>query len=267
MCVTVQCLDECGGSLFSASSSHSSAAESGYHSSADDLLEFVKQCSSSEVHFVITLFLITHTHNRLMAFCPGLPRSGTTQVGCYQKKHSPTHTHPDQQTSFINFLNLLRSIASSLLSLREWQSFSTTSLRVFLLVLGPLLHPPCISSPSHHLLFMPHRMHRVRRCSLLLHMYCGSCVCLSDIYNCGPYTNGRTNWLAVWNMDSGGPKDLAFSALTLLVGWQEGHPACKNLSGGVLAWLSVWSEVQTCIWPSWCYCYSLSLAPIKSRLV
>jgi len=42
----------------------------------------------------------------------------------------------------------------------------------------------------------------------------------------------------------------AFSALTLLVGRQEGHPACKRLSGGVLAWLSVWSEVQTCIWPS-----------------
>jgi len=34
---------------------------------------------------------------------------------------------------------------------------------------------------------------------------------------------------------------IAFSALTLLVGWQEGHPACKKLSGGVLAWLSVWS--------------------------
>ena len=43
---------------------------------------------------------------------------------------------------------------------------------------------------------------------------------------------------------------VAFSALTLLVGRQEGHPACKKLSGGVLAWLSVWSEVQTCIWPS-----------------
>jgi len=42
----------------------------------------------------------------------------------------------------------------------------------------------------------------------------------------------------------------AFSALTLLVGRQEGHPACKKLSGGVLAWLSVWSEVQTCIQPS-----------------
>jgi len=42
----------------------------------------------------------------------------------------------------------------------------------------------------------------------------------------------------------------AFSALTLLVGRQEGHPACKKLSGGVLALLSVWSKVQTCIWPS-----------------
>jgi len=30
----------------------------------------------------------------------------------------------------------------------------------------------------------------------------------------------------------------AFSALTLLVGRQEGHPACKKQSGGVLAWLS-----------------------------
>jgi len=26
--------------------------------------------------------------------------------------------------------------------------------------------------------------------------------------------------------------------------------SCKKLSGVVLAWLSVWSEVQTCIWPS-----------------
>ena len=36
----------------------------------------------------------------------------------------------------------------------------------------------------------------------------------------------------------------AFSALTLLVGRQEGHPACKNLSDEVLVWLSVWSNVQ-----------------------
>ena len=60
---------------------------------------------------------------------------------------------------------------------------------------------------------------------------------------------------------------VAFSALTPLVGRQEGHPACKKLSGGVLAWLSVWSKVQTCIWPSRCHCHSLSLASVKSRLV
>jgi len=34
-----------------------------------------------------------------------------------------------------------------------------------------------------------------------------------------------------------------FSALMLLVGRQEGHPACKTLSGAVLAWFSVCSEV------------------------
>jgi len=59
----------------------------------------------------------------------------------------------------------------------------------------------------------------------------------------------------------------AFGALTLLVGQQERHPACKTLSGGVLAWLSVWSEMQTCIWPSGCHCHSLSFASLKSRLV
>jgi len=41
----------------------------------------------------------------------------------------------------------------------------------------------------------------------------------------------------------------AFSALTLLVGRQEGHPACKK-QWWVLAWLFVWSEEQTCVWPS-----------------
>ena len=46
----------------------------------------------------------THTHNL----------SGTTQMGWYQEKHSLTHTHPDHQTSLINFLHLLWSIASSL---------------------------------------------------------------------------------------------------------------------------------------------------------
>ena len=42
---------------------------------------------------------------------------------------------------------------------------------------------------------------------------------------------------------------IAFSALTLLVGRQEKHPACKKTErwgAGVV----VWSEVQTCIRPS-----------------
>jgi len=35
----------------------------------------------------------------------------------------------------------------------------------------------------------------------------------------------------------------AFSALTPLAERQKGHPVCKKLSGGVLAQLSVWSEL------------------------
>jgi len=43
----------------------------------------------------------------------------------------------------------------------------------------------------------------------------------------------------------------AFSALTLLVGHQKKHPACKKLSDEVLVWLPACSEVQiVCIWSS-----------------
>ena len=66
--------------------------------------------------------------------------SGTTRVGRYQKKHSPTHTHPDVRTSFIIFLHLQWSTASSLFSLRAWQSSRITSLQVLFglpLGLGP----------------------------------------------------------------------------------------------------------------------------------
>ena len=55
----------------------------------------------------------------------------------------------------------------------------------------------------------------------------------------------------------------AFSALTLMVGWQEEHPACKKLSGGVLAWLSVLGKVQICILPGLYHCHSLSFAPVN----
>jgi len=46
-----------------------------------------------------------------------------------------------------------------------------------------------------------------------------------------------------------------FSALTLLVARQEGHPTCKKLSDGMLAWLFVWVRVQICICPNWYHCH------------
>jgi len=48
----------------------------------------------------------------------------------------------------------------------------------------------------------------------------------------------------------------------LLVG-RQGHLACNKSE-----WCGAdWSKVQTCIWPSWCHCHSLSPASVKSRLV
>ena len=42
----------------------------------------------------------------------------------------------------------------------------------------------------------------------------------------------------------------------------------QKLSGEVLAWLSVWSEVwMICIWSSWCQCHPSSFASLKSRMV
>ena len=73
--------------------------------------------------------------------------SGTTRVGRYQKKHSPAHTHPGQRTSFITFLHLQWSTASSLFSLRAWQSSRTTSLEVLFGL--PLGLEPSTSYPMH----------------------------------------------------------------------------------------------------------------------
>ena len=51
------------------------------------------------------------------------------------------------------------------------------------------------------------------------------------------------------------------------LGSRKGIQPVEKQGDGVLVWLSVWSKVQTCIWPSWCHCHSLSLASVKSRLV
>jgi len=59
--------------------------------------------------------------------------------------------------------------------------------------------------------------------SVIVHLFC-----LADVFTRGP----------------------AFNALMPLVGWQEGHLACTEPNGGVLAWLSVLGEMLVCIWPS-----------------
>jgi len=41
-------------------------------------------------------------------------------------------------------------------------------------------------------------------------------------------------------------KNTAFSALTLLVGQQEGHPACKKLSGGIITGMLAWLSGMRC---------------------
>ena len=79
---------------------------------------------------------------RYMALCPGLPG-----VSRYQQKHSPTHTYPDHQSSFVCFLHLLRPMASSLFNLHVWQSFCTISLQVFFAL--PLGLAPFTSYPIH----------------------------------------------------------------------------------------------------------------------
>jgi len=55
----------------------------------------------------------------------------------------------------------------------------------------------------------------------------------------GPHSS-----LNVYFMQYAEVVDIAFSALTLLVGHQKENLALKKSSGEVLAWLSVWSKVQ-----------------------
>ena len=52
-----------------------------------------------------------------------------------------------------------------------------------------------------------------------------------------------------------------------MVGRQEEHSACEKLSDDVLAWLSVWSEVQMiCIWSSWYHCHPVISCFIKIQI-
>ena len=100
---------------------------------------------------------------------------------------------------------------------------------------------------------------------LSVHMYARLCMCASRL---------RNSWLACSLLVVFCSKlfchfiEWYTSVLwRCWLGGRKGIRPLKKLSGGVLAWLSVWSKVQTCTWPSWCHCHSLSLASQKSRLV
>ena len=116
-------------------------------------------------------FTMHETHTHVQPF--NGPLSGSTQVGRYQKKHSPTYTHPGHQTSFINFLHLLRSTASSLFSLWAWQSLSTTSLQVLFglpIGLGPSTSYSMHFTMYSHL-FATHA-HTITACSAVMPRLC-----------------------------------------------------------------------------------------------
>ena len=98
-----------------------------------------------EIQFLISALYIQQQQQQ--PFNGHLSVSGTTRVGQYQKKHSPAHTHPGQRTSFITFLHLQRSTASSLFSLHAWQSSRTTSFLNF--ILHAFLHTIIIIFSQH----------------------------------------------------------------------------------------------------------------------
>jgi len=52
-----------------------------------------------------------------------------------------------------------------------------------------------------------------------------------------------------------------------VVGHQKSMRPVKKLSDELLAWLSVWSEVQMiCIWSSWCHCHHVIFCFIKIQI-
>jgi len=68
-------------------------------------------------------------------------------------------------------------------------------------------------------------------------------------------------WVCRWKSFETSQYERKYSCLQCFDG-QEGHLVGKKLSGGMLMWLCVWVKVQICVWPSWCRCHSLSLAPV-----
>jgi len=206
-----------------------------------------------------TLLDCDHTHTQLfygyLDFFPGQPG----WVGTWRNIHPPTPVliinHPFTASSI--YYDLWHPPCSIYIPDSLFpQSLSKFSL-VYLLAWHPPLRTPYISSPNHCLLFTAHA-HTIAVClfavvprlyhlanlmylwaSCDMYFQSGSCELIAGAYFYASKTNDqyyqcmRVSMNKTKVMISG-----AFSALTLLVGRQEGHPACKKLSGGMLAWLS-----------------------------
>ena len=105
-------------------------------------------------------------------------------------------------------------------------------------------------------------------------IYC-SLRCNIILTRCGGAVGVADGWLCLWSHRWNRKTEKVVYLLDVIcfqcfdtVSWVAGRaPSLKKIEWLGAAWLSVCSDVQTCIWPSWCHCHSLSLASVKSRLV
>jgi len=126
-------------------------------------------------------------------------RDYPTWVCQYEKKHSPTYTYPDRQSSFICFLHLLQSMASSRYSLHARQSFCTTSDQVFLgLPLG------LASSSSYSMHFFTQSLsyfHSTFPC------HCNLFCCSTEIISSNPSLSLTCTWNSILYLNATHPSD------------------------------------------------------------
>jgi len=135
-----------------------------------------------------------HTHTPFNS-----PWSTTTRVDWYQKKHSPTHTHPDRWTSFINLLHLLWSIASSLFNLHAWPSF------FYNLCPGPLwsssILGPSTSYSIHFFTQSSSSFHST--CPYHRSLFC----CSTNVISSVPNLSHLLTWKSVFYLNATHPSD------------------------------------------------------------
>ena len=130
-------------------------------------------------HSRTLLVMQPNNNDRLTAFDPGQPGWASTRRNIHSLTPIRIIVLPlspfsmDHRASFITFLHLQRSMASSLFNVLDSphvQPLSRSSL-VFPLVLNPQLYAPYISSPSHRHLFATHD-HTSAACSAAIPMLC-----------------------------------------------------------------------------------------------